>query len=131
VRVFERCACWRRLPDRRGDEHSRVGRVALLVAIPAVLLLTHVWYKYRITQLGYQISEQTDRHERLVDEQRKLEIQAAVEGRSERLSEVARERFRLERVDPQQIITVDPATVDGGESLDETEHAALDSTADE
>ena len=107
----------------------RVCRVALLAAIPATLLLTHVWYQYRITQLGYEISEQTDRHERLVNEHRKLEIQTAVEGRSERLTEVARERFELERVEPEQIITIDPAAVRPGESLDETEHAALDSNS--
>lgn len=109
----------------------RVGRVALLIAIPAALLLTHVWYQYRITQLGYKISEQTERHERLADEHRKLEIQAAVEGRSERLSDVARERFQLEQVDPEQIITVDPEVIPAAGSLDETEHAALNSAAND
>ena len=107
----------------------RVAQIVGLVAIPATLLLTHVWYQFQITQLGYKISEQTERHEKLVDEHRKLTIETTVESRSERMAEVARERFGLERIEPDQIITVDPdkvrRTPDG--SLDQTEHARLES----
>lgn len=103
----------------------RVGRVLLVIAVPVALLLTHVWYQVRITQLGYQISEETERHENLADEHRKLQIETAVEGRSERLADRAKRRFGLEQVEPEQVITVEPQNGASGESFDQTEHAAL------
>ncbi len=105
----------------------RVGRVLLVIAVPVALLLTHVWYQVRITQLGYQISEETERHESLADEHRKLQIETAVEGRSERLADRAKRRFGLEQIDPEQVITVEPQKGAPGESFDQTEHAALGS----
>lgn len=105
----------------------RVGRVLVVIAVPVALLLTHVWYQVRITQLGYQISEETERHEKLADEHRKLQIETAVEGRSERLADRAKRRFGLEQIDPEQVITVEPQNGAPSESFDQTEHAALDS----
>ena len=104
----------------------RVAKMLVLVAVPAALLLTHVWYQYRITQLGYKISEETERHAELVDRNRKLTIQTAVESRSDRITDLAKERFGLERVEPEQVITIDPDAVEPGETLDETEHASLE-----
>ena len=97
----------------------RVGKIVGLVVIPVALLLTHVWYQFQITRLGYKISEETERHEKLVDDHRKLTIETTVESRSERMTEVARERFGLERIEPDQIITVDPDEIrdDSGDSL--------------
>lgn len=118
---------------------GRVALVAVLVAVPTTLLLTHVWYQFRITRLGYEISEETDRHEKLADEHRKLEIEATVESRGDRLTDLAKRRFGLERVEPEQVITVEsslgsgptaraegPVEESGKSSLDETEHAALE-----
>lgn len=118
---------------------GRLGLITLLAAAPTTLLLTHVWYQFRITRLGYEISEETDRHEKLADEHRKLEIEATVESRGDRLTDLAKRRFGLERVEPEQIITVESSLGSGatarrdgsgqesGEtSLDETEHAALE-----
>jgi cell division protein FtsL len=106
----------------------RVGRVLVVIAVPVALLLTHVWYQVRITQLGYQISEETDRHEKLADEHRKLQIETAVEGRNERLADRAKRRFGLEQIDPDQVITVEPQNGAPPESFDQTEHAALDNS---
>ncbi len=104
----------------------RAGRMLAVAAIPVALLGTHVWYQTRITQLGYEISEETDRHEKLVDERRKLDIQVTLEGRDGRVAERARERFELERVEPQQVISIDRRATEPDESLDQTEHAALE-----
>lgn len=109
-----------------------VGKVAALVAVPAAMLLAHVWTQFRITKLGYEISEETGRHGELEDEQQKLRIEATVEGQREEISEVARERFGLEPVEPEQILTVEAAPnspddeTEGEETLDETEHATLE-----
>lgn len=104
----------------------RILKVVALVAVPAALLLTHVWYQYQMTRLGYEISKETKRHEKLADQHRKLTIQTTVESRSERIAEVAKRRFGLERVEPDQIITVDPDAHPTDDSLDETEHASLE-----
>jgi len=109
-----------------------VGKVGVLVAVPAALLFGHVWTQFRITKLGYEISEQTERRAELEDEKQKLQIEATVEGQREEISQVAKERFGLEPVEPGQILTVERAPAsrddssDDGETLAEAEHASLE-----
>jgi len=110
-----------------------VGKWASIAAVPVALLFSHLRVQYRITELGYDISEETDRHEKLQDDHRKLRIEARVEGRSETVSREVRDRFGLEPVEPEQIITVETGggkAQDGGEGEDESreqiEHARLE-----
>lgn len=104
-----------------------VGKLVGVLAIPLALLLTHVWYQYQVTRLGYEISEETRRHERLADRHRKLTIEYAVESRSRRVTQTAREEFGLRRLEPEQLVDVsfEGATPPEREALSGRGHAAL------
>lgn len=88
---------------------------ATLLGAVASLLMFHVWNQYRIMKIGYQIAEVTTEHRKLLEQNKKLAIEAAVVGRTERLSSVARERYGLEPVGPHQVRILNPTD----------EHAAL------
>lgn len=100
----------------------RIAKVLVVVAIPVALLLFHVWNQFRITQLGYEVAQQTHEHRELIEEQRKLSIEATFQGRSERVLSLAREKFGLEPLEPEQVIQVDAARNDGASA----EQASLD-----
>ena len=98
-----------------------VAKVLLIIAVPTALLLFHVWNQYRITQVGYQIAEVTTEHRVLLEENKKLTVEARIQGRSDRVSRVARQQFGLRETHPDQIITIDPEAKSA-----EEEHALLD-----
>jgi cell division protein FtsL len=87
----------------------RVVAFVALLAIPTSLLLTQVYYEYRVTELGYEISEATTEKRTLTEQKRRLKIERAMQARSERVTRVAERRFGLERVGPDQVWTVEPA----------------------
>ncbi len=100
-----------------------VSKVFVLVAIPTSLLLLHVSNQYRITEVGYEIADVTGEYRQLLEENKKLTVEARVQGRSERVAEVGRRQFGLEETRPEQVITVElesPGKIE--------EHAALDTT---
>jgi cell division protein FtsL len=108
----------------------RVGAVLAVAAALTGILLLHVWNQYQITHLGYRIAEVTHEHRRLLEENKKLSIEAAIQGRSERITGVAREQFGLQPLKPEQVRTIPADALDGvaannGVSLHDTEHAAL------
>lgn len=107
----------------------KVLKIVVLVGVPVAMLLFHVWTQYRITKLGYEVAEQTEEHRELIEEQRKLSIEATYQGRTERVLSVATERFGLQPMEPEQVVSVDRATVEesgSAESDERAEHAALE-----
>ncbi len=89
------------------SDFGRVLGIVCVVAFIATILGVHVWNQYRITNLGYEIAQVTHEHRRLIEEHKKLSIEVAVQGRTERMSEVARERFGLQPVAPNQVQTLE------------------------
>lgn len=85
----------------------RILRVVALIAIPVAMLFFHVWTRYQITDLGYEVAEQTRTHRELIEEKRKLSIEAAYQGRNDRVLALAREKFGLEELQPSQVIQVE------------------------
>lgn len=91
---------------------AAILQVGAMMAIPTALLLIHVSNQYRITDLGYQIAQVTAEHRLLLEENKKLTVEARVQGRSDRIAQRARRDFGLIEARPEQIITVelgDPA----------------------
>ena len=83
-----------------------LGKIATLlgvVGLVAMILLFHVWNEYRITSLGYEIAKVSHEHRRLIEENKKLSIEVAVQGRTERMTEVARDQFGLQPMKPNQV----------------------------
>ena len=109
----------------------RIGKVAAIVAVVVALLLYHVWNQYQITHLGYQISEQTHQHHKLMQQNRKLSIEAAYQGRTERMLSVAKKHFGLQPIRPEQVIEVDGrrAKKAANAGRDRPEYATLESAA--
>lgn len=109
----------------------RVGGVVVVATAIVGILLFHVWNQYQITQLGYRIAEVTHEHRRLLEENKKLSIEAAIQGRSERMTGVARDQFGLEPLKPEQVRSIPAEALNGvavgteRDTLHSTEHAAL------
>ena len=78
---------------------GKIVGVGAVVTVICSVLMFHVWNRYRITHMGYEIARVTKEHRDLVEQNRKLSIEVAVQGRTERMTEVARARFvrRLRR----------------------------------
>ena len=109
----------------------RVGTVIAVAAVLTGILMFHVWNQYQITHLGYRIAEVTHEHRRLLEDNKKLSIEAAIQGRSERITGVARDQFGLEPLKPEQVRSIPADALEGVAatdrvSLHDTEHAALD-----
>lgn len=98
-----------------------VARALLIVGVPSAIFLFHVWNEYRIVQIGYEIAEVTREHRVLLEENKKLSIEAAVQGRTDRMAALAREQFGLEQVRAHQIVNV---RVEAGDEH-AVEHASL------
>lgn len=109
------------LLDGLGDGF-RIAKVLTIVAVPVAILMFHVWNQFRITDLGYEVAAQTREHRDLIEEKRKLSIEATFQGRTERVMTVAKERFGLEPLQPEQVIQIDREALDGASQ----EQAALD-----
>lgn len=109
----------------------RILRVVAIVGIPVAILLFHVWNRYQITDLGYEVAAETRTHRQLIEEQRKLSIELTYQGRSDRVQSVAREQFGLEELRPDQVLQLDDfgeleeaeVSTSSGEELEK--HAAL------
>lgn len=97
-----------------------MAKVGVIIAIPMSFFIFHVYTHYRIADLGYQVAEVTREHREMLEEHKKLSIEAAIQGRSDRVESLARERFGLEYLRPEQLITV---RLDGERAV---EHALLD-----
>lgn len=98
-----------------------VAKLLVLVAVPTGLLLFHVWNQYQITAVGYEIAEVTTEHRKLLEENKKLTVEARLQGRSDRVTRVARDHYGLREARPEQVIKV---SLDGQEAVEE--HARLD-----
>lgn len=105
---------------------TAVLKMVLIVGVPMGILLFHVWHEYRIVDLGYQIADVTSEHRAMLEEHKKLSIEATVQGRTERIATVAREQFGLEQVRPHQVFTIRLGESEVEYVADAVEHASLD-----
>jgi cell division protein FtsL len=103
----------------------RVTRIVGLVCIPVAILLFHVWTQFQITSLGYEVAEQTRKHRQLIEENRKLSIEATYQGRTERVLSVAQEQFGLQPMQPEQVVPVDIRQASSEDDAESAEHAVL------
>lgn len=93
---------------------SRRGWVVFLIAIAFALTaaaVAHVWVRLRVIHLGYQISRGSMEEQRLLEQHKRLELEAAVLRQPGRIEQIARERLGMARPDPERIhvIRIAPA----------------------
>ena len=113
------------LVTRMFKDAIKVGGIAMFLATVSGILMFHVWNQYQILEVGYEIADVTHAHRRLIEQNKKLSIEAAVLGSTERLSTVARERYGLEPVRPEQVRTLSMDVADDGVAVEQGKHAAL------
>ncbi len=69
--------------------------IAIWIAFMVVLmaeLLVYTWCRVQYVQTGYEITEATQEHERLMDLDRKLQVEEARLRSPERIMRIARQR---------------------------------------
>jgi cell division protein FtsL len=117
------------MKDKVFDTLKDLGKivgVGSVVTVICSVLMFHVWNRYQITHMGYEIARVTKEHQSLVEQNRKLSIEVAVQGRTERMTEVARARFGLQPTQPDQIQPVMFQAHNPSDSTDQERHAALE-----
>lgn len=94
-------------------EFERTGIVtrAVVVVTPAVAAaLFYVWAQVTTVRLGYALSEASDTHRVLIEENRGLRIEVAALRAPERLERLAAERYQLEPPRTEQVIRLPAPT---------------------
>lgn len=76
--------------------------IATLVVVG--LLLVHVWSRYRVLALGYEMSRLTQEREDLLEANRRLRLEVRVLSRADRLDPMARRQLGLIVPKAEQII---------------------------
>lgn len=107
-------------------DFGKIVSLGCAVTLICSVLMFHVYNRFQITHLGYEIARVTKEHRELVEQNRKLSIEVAVQGRTERMTEVARARFGLQPMQPEQIQPVLMQAQAQSDSFDQERHAALD-----
>ena len=78
--------------------------VAFMVILMAELLV-YTWCRVQYVQTGYEITEATQEHQRLMDLHRKLQVEEARLRSPERIMRIARQRG-LEMPDSKQVVVI-------------------------
>lgn len=68
------------------------------------VLLRYLSLRHEVYQLGYQMADETREHSLLLEENRRLLVEAALLSNTERLEEEALERLGLRPTEPSQIV---------------------------
>ena len=78
--------------------------IALMVFLMAELLV-YTWCRVQYVQTGYEVTEATKEHERLMELHRKLQVEGARLRSPERVMRIARQRG-LVMPDPKQVVVI-------------------------
>jgi len=81
-------------PTKRRFWTSIVGALLATMAVVSLLLI-HVWSRYRVVHLGYEVSTLSREREDLLEEQRRLRIEYQILTRTDRIEPVARRQLGL------------------------------------
>ena len=89
------------------------GTLCILIPLVIVSLLTsvaifHVWYHYRLVNLGFELGKEINRHQALVEENRKLHLELATRKRTGTLEDIAN-RLGLRACEPSDVVNIKPA----------------------
>ena len=69
------------------------------------VLLRYLSMRHDVYQLGYKMADETREHSLLLEENRRLVVEAALQSNTERLEQEALERLGLRPTEPGQIVT--------------------------
>ncbi|MCP4107024.1 MAG: hypothetical protein GY749_16050 [Desulfobacteraceae bacterium] len=83
-----------------------MGIWIIVMAIFIGQLFLYAWCRVQCIQIGYEISQETDNHEKLITMQNKLRIELASLKSPERIAKIAKGNLGLAMPTPDQIIII-------------------------
>ena len=63
-----------------------IGCMIVLVGITVAVLLVHLTNEFRIAQIGYNVATATSEHRTLIEDHRRLKVEAALLGRTDHVA---------------------------------------------
>jgi cell division protein FtsL len=81
-----------------------VALVTVVCALFVVTLLRFLGHRQEVYRLGYEVAELTRQHSLLLEENRRLTVEAAVQSNAERLEHEALERLHLRQMRAEQVV---------------------------
>ena len=79
----------------------------VVTGLVVCMLLLHVWFRYRIMKVGYEMATLTREHNQILEEQRRLEIELRLLSRSDVLEEAARTKIGMTDPKMEQIVVIE------------------------
>ena len=93
-------------PVRKLSGHKDLLWLFLCVLVSAIfgaILVHYLSLRHEVYQLGYDLAAQTQEHSRLLEENRRLVVETALQSNAERLETEALQRLGLRPTAPEQI----------------------------
>jgi cell division protein FtsL len=81
--------------------------LAICLAVCAVFagtLLHYLRMRHEVYRLGYEVADLTEEHSHLLEENRRLKVEAAFQSSAERLEAEALQRLGLRPTEPDQVV---------------------------
>ena len=78
-------------------------RVLFLVAFMAILSLFYIWSRIQIVQYGYDINSLRNRHQQLLEENKRLNVEVATLKSPNRIEPIAQQKLKMQSPKPEQI----------------------------
>lgn len=78
----------------------------MLICLVMIVSIFYVWPHIRMTELEYQIAEEVNIRQRLLEEQEKLKIEYATLKSPQRIETIAREKMQMTYPERDQVIYI-------------------------
>lgn len=99
--------------ERRNMDHSRkLGTTGIWILIMSLFigeLLFYTWCRVQCIRTGYEITRETEKHEKLIKRQNNLKIEISRLKSPERIARIAKFELGLALPGPGQVIVVNEA----------------------
>ena len=96
--------------NTQGEEKVTTGlSFSSLIFVALVLMavaLLYVWSHVNMTRLEYQVAEEIGNRERLLEEQKKLKVEAATLKAPQRIEVIARNKLQMFYPERDQVISI-------------------------
>ena len=93
---------------RLGPRLRAIALIVVFAAGIAVLGIVQVSHRHRLYEAGMDLSRQTLRYRKLLEENQRLRLELATIKQADRIREVARRRLGMRVPAPQEIVEVQP-----------------------
>lgn len=94
-------------PIAEKEAHTlKYSPLMLVVFVLMAVALLYVWSHIHMTQLEYQVADEINHRDKLLDEQRKLRLEDATLKSPQRIEVIAKEKMQMSYPERDQVITL-------------------------